>query len=107
MPALVDTLIDSSDDVRAASARALGKLDDERAVPALMGALGDSDSSVRETSAHALGTIGDSRAAPRLIGSLKDPETGVRRAAVASLLKLDLDEHREEAVTALIQVMGG
>ena len=106
MPALVDTLIDSSDDVRAASARALGKLDDERAVPALMGALGDSDSSVRETSAHALGTIGDSRAAPRLIGSLKDPETGVRRAAVASLLKLDLDEHREEAVTGLIQMMG-
>ena len=106
VPARVDTLIDSSDEVRAASARALGKLGDERAVPALMGALGDSDSSIRETSAHALGTIGDPRAAPQLIGSLKDPEIGVRRAAVASLLKLDLDEHREEAVTALIEVMG-
>ena len=91
--------------MRAASVSTLAKFGDERAVPGLIGSLRDSDADIRKASAEALGSIGGQGAVPRLIDSLEDPETRVRMAATRTLVQLDLKEHREEAVTALIEVM--
>lgn len=63
------------------AARALGALDERRAVTALIEALKDREPGVREQAAWALGAIGDSRALSSLLPSLKDADAGVRKQA--------------------------
>jgi phycocyanobilin lyase alpha subunit len=72
--ALIATLSDESDrtpdggyPLRRNSARALGKIKDQRAVPALIECLDCSDFYVREAAAQALGMIGDRTCVPKLM----------------------------------------
>ena len=53
--------------LRRNAARALGKLDDQRAVPALIECLDCSDYYVREAAAQALEMLGDARSIPALV----------------------------------------
>lgn len=62
--------------LRRNAARALGKLDDLRAVPALIQALGCSDYYVREAAAQSLEMLGDLSCVPHLIALLKDQIPG-------------------------------
>ena len=64
----------ASPQVRAAAARALGRIQNRGSVPALTGALRDRIPSVRREAAFALGLVGDSTAAPALAARL-GPET--------------------------------
>lgn len=77
-PAAVEALIDSLTDeadrtpdggypLRRNAARALGKLNDRRAVPALIQCLDCSDFYVREAAAQSLGALGDCAAAEPLL----------------------------------------
>ena len=105
VPALTETITPPSLAMRAASVETLAKLGGDRAVPALIGSLDDSDGSIREASAEALGTLVAPRAVLRLIAALEDPETRVRLAATKSLLQFELDEHREEIVALLLDLL--
>jgi phycocyanobilin lyase alpha subunit len=82
VPAAVDALIaalqDESDrtelggyPLRRNAARALGKLDDRRAVPGLVECLSCEDFYVREAAAQSLGMLGDSSAVPALLPLLQ------------------------------------
>jgi phycocyanobilin lyase subunit alpha len=75
--ALITTLLDTSDrtpeggyPLRRNSARALGKLEDARAVPALIVCLACDDYYVREAAAQSLGRLGDPSCIPTLIALL-------------------------------------
>ncbi len=100
VPVLIEALKDSDEDVRRASAEALGKIQDPQAVPALIQTLKDSDKDVRQASAEALGKIGDSQAVPALIQTLKDSEWDVRRASAEALVQIG-----KPAVPTLIQTL--
>lgn len=85
----VDPLIKSLEDidflVRKNSAKALGKIGDERAVEPLINTLDDHDSFVRRSSAKALGLIGNIMAVEPLIESLGDANSYVRVASAKAL----------------------
>ena len=83
--ALIARLDDENAEVRAAAARSLGKLKDERAVPGLIGALKDRDAKVRETAAEALAEFEDSRAIAPLADLLSDQSSEVKRSALDAL----------------------
>ena len=87
---LIVALQDSSSDVRAEAAKALGMIGDSLAVNPLISALGD-DFGVRKNAARALGDIGDSRAVEHLIRLLRDDRSfgdDVRRNAASSLTRI-------------------
>ena len=80
-PVAIDALIASLDDetdrtpdggypLRRNSARALGKLEDRKAVPALMKCLDCSDFYVRDAAAESLGMLGDPVCVPKLMALL-------------------------------------
>jgi phycocyanobilin lyase subunit alpha len=82
-PAVVDALIEALEDeadqtelggypLRRNAARALGKLNDRRAVPGLIHCLDCSDFYVREAAAQSLEMLGDPAAIPTLMELLKD-----------------------------------
>ncbi|MEM6957893.1 MAG: HEAT repeat domain-containing protein, partial [Myxococcota bacterium] len=73
--------------VRIATARALGRLGDPRAVVPLIGRARDS-ADVRTAVFAALGELGDARAAPALVQGMRDEEPQVRLVAIASLGRL-------------------
>lgn len=77
VPALIDTLADPDDDVRAQAAHALARMGPkaEPAVPALINALNDPNLDVRQGAARALGQIGSSaeEAVPALVKAIQDP----------------------------------
>ncbi len=78
--------------MRCASAAALGRMGDPRALEPLTAALTDDESQesywVRESAAVALGELRDRRAIPFLTLVLDDREETVRLAAAAALKKL-------------------
>lgn len=98
---LINALNDHSDNVRAMSALALGKIGDERAVEPLIKILNDPYFMARYHSAFALGNIQDIRAVNGLIKVLLDDNDYVRLVAVISL-GLICDER---AVDPLIKVL--
>jgi len=74
--------------IRRDAARALGELEDPRAVEPLIAALKDESFSVRKAAAEALGKIGDTRAVEPLSAALKDKDSDVRKAAAEALVSL-------------------
>lgn len=85
--ALVDAVAEADAPGRQSAARALGYLEDPRAVQALIEALRtDADPEVRTTAAWALGQIGSRAAVPALLQALaSDRAEGVRRTAAWAL----------------------
>jgi HEAT repeat protein len=89
VPCLASALKDENNDVRWASAQALGIIGDSRAVQPLAEVLAkDSKTDVAEAAAEALGRISDPVAVEPLIAAVKHPDKSVQRAAVASLGQL-------------------
>jgi HEAT repeat protein len=83
---LIDALrSDSSAEVRADAAAALGELGAADARSALIDALDDPDPMVRATAARALGELGSAAAVEPLLNALEDESPDVRRAAQESL----------------------
>jgi HEAT repeat protein/beta-lactamase regulating signal transducer with metallopeptidase domain len=88
---LVSALTDSDIGVRQSAVRALGELEDPRAVEALMNALArDADAKVRETAAWALGQIEDHKAVPALLDALqRDQVPAVRKQSAWALGQIE------------------
>ena len=84
--ALVESLIDDDNYIRAKSAKALGDIGDSRANDALISALSDEDEFVRFNAATALGMIGNSDAVDPLIEVLEDDYVEYVRASSAEAL---------------------
>ncbi len=74
--------------IRGAAARALGRLQADKAVPTLIKALGDSIYHTRCGAARALGQIGDEQAIEALIRTLKDDREYIRWTAADALSKI-------------------
>lgn len=85
VPYVIEGLRDPADRVRAGSARALGVLDDGRAVEPLVSALADGAPGVRVQAALALGNLGRLDAVPALVKALTDQPPAVRANAALSL----------------------
>lgn len=83
--ALAALLDDARPPVRAAVARALGRVRDAAALVPLATALRDPRAEVREAAAEALGASRDGRAVPPLVGALGDEAPVVRAAASHAL----------------------
>jgi HEAT repeat protein len=94
-------LKDEDPDVRAAVARALGRLRDPRAVDPLVAVLGDSDLNVLKTGKQALTNIGQLLVEP-LIAALGDASPEVRWMAVAVLNAMANPERTEPGYADLI-----
>lgn len=91
--ALQTALGDGDADVRETAARALGDLDDPRAVAALVRALAnDTDAGVRKMAAWALGEIESEEAVPALGAALRDSSVEVRRMAIWALGEIESPE---------------
>jgi HEAT repeat protein len=101
LPRLMLSLKDDDDGVREACVRALGEIEDARAVEGLMGGLKDSDRRVRKQVAWALGEIGDPRAVVVLVGAVADTDTDVRRQAAWALGEIGDPAAVEPLVAAL------
>ena len=92
--------------IRACSAEALGRIQDERALTPLLGALKDENDSVREHAAIGLGYLKNTKALYPLINALRDKETRVRSAAAVALGRMGEvlgREDDERAFNALIR----
>jgi phycocyanobilin lyase subunit alpha len=103
--ALIATLSDESDrtpeggyPLRRNSARALGKLDDSRAVPALIECLACADYYVREAAAQSLGALGDRSCIPDLIALLE--------GGVAAALPIPNCPHLAQPYDAVLEALG-
>jgi len=93
------TALNSPDDeVREEAVRALGELNDRRAVDPLILMLGDENRYIRREAAKSLGRIGDPRAIPPLINALKDDDRYGRDGAAEGL-----GEMGGKAVPALVE----
>ena len=101
VPALIETLKDPDEVVRAFVVGVLGKIKHKEVLPALIGALGDRENVVRAAAADALRNVGDKQAIPALIKALSDKEYIVRYLAKEALVKIGQD-----AVPALIKALG-
>lgn len=75
--------------VRAQAARALGRMEEPRAVEPLMAALSNERIEIRRDAAYALGLIGDPRAIPGLQALEKDSDEVVRFMAKEALTRID------------------
>ena len=103
VPALIEALNDSHEQVRRKSASALGYIGAKAriAVPALIRALSvDESASVRSATARALGQIGDPAAVSALIKVLHDMDKVVRNGASAALVQIG-----KPAVSELIEAL--
>jgi len=100
----VDLLINAVDhdqlEVRVRAARALGQIEDSRAMQPLINLLKDPSYKVREAATIAVQKIGGDRVIDLLIDSLKDSEASVRTAAVKSLTRIG-----ELSVAPLIETL--
>jgi len=90
VPYLVRLLEGNLRDVRRASIKALGEMDDEDARQALMGAVNDGDGHIRKMAAAALGRMGERRAVDPLLRLLEvERYRDVMEEAVRALLMID------------------
>jgi hypothetical protein len=109
VPALIEALESTGDDVRRAAAEAMLEIAPEagavEAIPALIKALGDEQLNVRGCAAEALGMFGPeaAEAVPALIQTLEDERAPVRMAAAQALGRIE--SGTSEAVPALIQAL--
>ena len=87
--------------IRRDAARALGELEDPRAVEPLIAALGDERSDVRQAAAEALGKIKDPRAVEPLIAALGDERSDMRQAAAKALGAIGDARTMEPLIAAL------
>lgn len=103
LPAMVEALLDDDSEVRAMVARALGAIDDPRAIDALMRALReDADADVRKMAAWALGEIESPRAIPGLARAIReDAVWEVRKMAVWALGEIESPDGVEALRVAL------
>jgi HEAT repeat protein len=92
---------DADAGVRQACVRALGEVDDRRALPTLIGALRDKATPVRATAAWALGEIDDAAAVEPLMRTLWDADAEVRGQAAWALGEIDDRRAVEGLVGAL------
>lgn len=93
VPELIERLSeDLNTYVRSASAEALGRIGDVRAIFPLMDALRDSCSFVRRAAAIALGQMQAKEAQGALLRTLEDPNFYVRRAAINAVGKLGIPD---------------
>lgn len=88
VPLLIKILTNKDARIRSESARALGKIHDDRALPALIKALKDPQEEVRIRVVEALGEMGDDRARLALVEALNDPSHQVRMEAAWALDRL-------------------
>ncbi len=88
VPAIIEMLDDSDEDVRYDAAYLLGKIEDERCVEPLIAALEDNDSWVRWEAASSLGELQAVEAIEALIGLFDDDEDYVQEAAVDALQQI-------------------
>ena len=99
---LAGALGDASPVVRAAAARALGRIQNRGSVAALAGTLRDRIPSVRREAAFALGLIGDTTAAPALVARLgSETDPAARVAMVVALGYLGARQSGPALSTAL------
>jgi phycocyanobilin lyase alpha subunit len=103
--ALIAALEDDSDrtpdggyPLRRNAARALGKLQDRRAVPALLNCLECEDFYVRESAAEALGMLGDPVCIPKLIELL--------RGGMTAAMPVPGSPHLAQPYDAVIEALG-
>jgi HEAT repeat protein len=84
---LITSLTNEKVNVRCDSARALGELNDTRAVEALINVLNDEWVNVRIYAVQSLGKLGDKKSVPALIQTLQNNEENdlVRAGAASSL----------------------
>jgi HEAT repeat protein len=89
----MNTLKDPDPTVRSNAAKALGQMENSRALEALISALRDTDASVRLSAAEALGVIEKNTSPkmdPRVVGplaeALSDPDVRVRQKAAWALI---------------------
>ena len=101
VPALIDTLGDSSEQVRGWAALALGKIADKGAATALVKILGDEALSVRQIAVWALGEIADPETVEPLAASLQDATSGIQKEAADALVKIG-----QPSFDALISALG-
>ncbi|MBZ0292018.1 MAG: HEAT repeat domain-containing protein [Anaerolineae bacterium] len=85
---LITALNHANRAVRRASAKALGKIGDARAVTALRAALLDHDVDVRRFAAQAMGRIGQEETIDALSDALRDDSDRVRKAAASALVAI-------------------
>ncbi|HUU74971.1 MAG TPA: HEAT repeat domain-containing protein [Methanoregulaceae archaeon] len=97
---VVDALHSRDEEMREEAVRALGELNDPRAVEPLISILNDDNRYIRREAAKSLGRIGDERAIPPLINGLKDEDRNGREGAAEGL-----GEMGEKALQSLIDAM--
>jgi len=85
LDSLITALKHKNEDVRAASASALGEIGNNRAVKPLIVATKDKSEDVRAKASIALGKIGDTRAFEHLTGLLNDESDFVRTHTIGAL----------------------
>jgi HEAT repeat protein len=88
--ALIESLKDPNDEVRANCAFILAELTDIKAVEPLIQALKDHSSKVRINAVKSLERYGDIRAVQPLMDTLKDNDADVRNAAALALRKFNV-----------------
>jgi HEAT repeat protein len=101
---VISALHDEKADVRKNAAKALGYMNDPRAVDPLINALGDSDTNVRKTAIESLGKLGNPRAVGPILASLKDRKTIIQNAAFDALriLMTALKERRDTETLGMV-----
>jgi HEAT repeat protein len=97
---VIKALHNDDEEVREEAVRALGELNDPRAVEPLISILNDDNRYIRREAAKSLGRIGDERAIIPLINGLKDEDRYGREGAAEGL-----GEMGEKAVEPLIDAM--
>ena len=83
--------------VRTQAARALGRMEEPRAIDPLIQALSDPRTEIRQDAAYSLGLIGDPRAIPALKGLVNDPDELVRFFVDDALVRIDRAVKRKAA----------
>ncbi len=100
-PLGVALLEDEHPGVRAAAARALEEIGDERAVPSLVAALDDDDRSVRRAALGALDDLESVAASQGFLVLMTDPDPEIRQRAAIALSRLDLNMPPVQLLEAL------